>query len=166
MSRSHSSGQEGLRPVCPLRLNNRTCPVENGGTKVKWNYKLLVAGLAVLLVGVAANNAIHGQQVKTPPVYVISEADAITDPTGIKEYGAKVRETLAPFNGHYHFVVLGGKTESLDGDAPPKGIVAIAFDSSERAHAWYNSPAYAAIKPIRQAATKWRMFIVEGVTIP
>jgi uncharacterized protein (DUF1330 family) len=132
---------------------------------VKWNYKLLVAGLAGLLVGVAGNSAIHGQQVKTPPVYVISEADAITDLTAIKEYGAKVNETLAPFNGHYHFVVRGSKTESLDGDTPPNGIVVIAFDSSERAHAWYDSPAYAAIRPIRQAATKGRMFIVEGVVI-
>jgi uncharacterized protein (DUF1330 family) len=85
------------------------------------------------------------------------------DPTGIKEYGAKVLETLAPFNGHYYFVVRGGKTESLDGNAPPKGIVVIRFDSSEQAHAWYNSPAYAAIRPIRLAAVKGRMFIVEGV---
>jgi uncharacterized protein (DUF1330 family) len=133
---------------------------------VKWNYKLLAAGLAGLLAGIAGNSAIHGQPVKTPPVYLISEADAITDPAAIKEYGAKVNETLAPFNGHYHFVVGSGKTESLDGDAPPKGIVVIAFDSSERAHAWYDSPAYAAIRPIRQAATKGRMFIVEGIAIP
>jgi uncharacterized protein (DUF1330 family) len=132
---------------------------------MKWNDKLLVAGLAGLLAGGAGNSAIHGQQVKTPPVYLISEADAITDPTAIKEYAAKVNETLAPFNGRYHFVVRGGKTESLDGDAPPKGIVIITFDSSERAHAWYDSPAYAAIRPIRQAAVKGRMFIVEGVAI-
>ena len=90
---------------------------------------------------------------------------ARTDPTGIKEYGAKVRETLAPFNGRYHFVVLGGKTESLDGDAPPKGVVVIAFDTSEQAHAWYDSPAYAAIRPIRLAAVKGRMFIVEGAAV-
>jgi uncharacterized protein (DUF1330 family) len=115
------------------------------------------------LIGAAGNNAIHGQQVKTPPVYLISEADAVTDPTAIKEYAAKVNEILAPFNGRYHFVVRGGKTEGLDGEAPPKGILVIAFDSSERAHAWYDSPAYAAIRPIRQAAVKGRMFIVEGV---
>jgi uncharacterized protein (DUF1330 family) len=100
---------------------------------------------------------------KTPPVYLISEADAITDAAALKTYGAKVQETLAPFNGYYHFVVAGGKTESLDGAAPPKGIVVIAFDSSEQAHAWYSSSAYQAIKPIRQAAVKGRMFIVEGV---
>lgn len=130
---------------------------------VKSNYKLLVAVLAGLLVGAAGNSAIHGQQVKTLPVYVISEADAITDPAAIKNnYGPKVLETLAPFNGHYHFVA-GGKVESLDGGAPPKGIVVIAFDSSEQAHAWYSSPAYEAIKPIRLAAVKGRMFVVEGV---
>jgi uncharacterized protein (DUF1330 family) len=93
------------------------------------------------LVGAAGNRAIHGQQAKTPPVYLISEADAITDPTAVKNYGAKVGETLAPFNGHYHFVVAGGKAEGLDGDAAPKGIVVIAFDSSEQAHSWYSSPA-------------------------
>jgi len=130
---------------------------------VKSNYKLFMAVVAGVLIGALSKNAIHGQQVETPPVYVISEADTITDPAAIKEYAAKVHETLAPLNGHYHFVVRGGRTEVLDGDAPPKGIVVIAFDSSEHARAWYDSPAYAAIRPIRLAATKGRMFMVEGV---
>jgi uncharacterized protein (DUF1330 family) len=138
--------------------------MENGREgNVKSNYKILIGVVAGVLVGAVGNHAVHGQQVTAPPVYVISEANAIADPIGIKEYGAKVRETLAPFNGHYHFVVRGGKTESLDGDAPPRGIVVIAFDTSEQAHAWYDSPAYAAIRPIRLAAVKGRMFIVEGV---
>lgn len=130
---------------------------------MKSSYKLLAAVIAGLYIGAAGNSVIHGAQVKTSPAYVISEAEAITDSAAIKNYGAKVPETLAPFNGHYHFVVAGGKTESLDGDPPPQGIVVIEFDSSEQAHAWYNSAAYAAIRPIRQAAVKGRMFIVEGV---
>lgn len=128
---------------------------------MKSSYKLLLGVVAGVLAGAAGNSAIHGQEVKTPPVFVISEVDAITDPIAIKEYGAKASETLAPFNGR--FVVRGGKTESLDGDAPPKGIVVISFDSSRQAHAWYDSPAYAAIKPIRLAASKGRMFIVPRV---
>ena len=130
---------------------------------MKSNYKILVAVMAGLVVGAAGKSAVRGQQMKTPPVCLISEADAITDAAALKTYGAKVQETLAPFNGYYHFVVAGGKAESLDGDPPPKGIVVIAFDSSEQAHAWYSSPAYQAIKPIRQAAVKGRVFIVEGV---
>lgn len=130
---------------------------------MKSSYKLLAGVIVGLFIGAAGNSAIHGAQVKTSPVYVISEADTITDFAAIKNYGAKVPETLVPFNGHYHFVVAGGKTESLDGEQPPQGIVVIAFDSSEQAHAWYNSPAYAAIRPIRQAAVKGLMFIVESV---
>jgi uncharacterized protein (DUF1330 family) len=130
---------------------------------VKSYYKLLVGVVAGVLVATVGNNAVHAQQAKISTVYVISEADTITDPIAIKQYGARVSETLAPFNGHYHFIVRGGKTESLDGDGPPKGIVVIAFDSSEEAHAWYSSAAYEAIRPIRQGATKGRMFIVEGV---
>jgi len=133
---------------------------------VKLNYKLFIGVVGGVLIGAAGNNAIHGQQVKTPPVYIISEANEITDLTSLKEeYTGKVNETLAPFKGHYHFVVRGPKIESLDGDAPPKGIVVIQFDSSEQAHAWYNSPAYAAIRPVRLASVKGRMFIVEGVAI-
>jgi uncharacterized protein (DUF1330 family) len=129
---------------------------------MKTNYKFMLAVLAGLAIGAAGGRAIHAQQAKSPPAYLISEADAITDFTAIKNYGEKVPETLAPFNGHYHFVVGGGKPQSLDGEAP-KGIVVIAFDNVEQARAWYDSPAYEAIKPIRQSAVKGRMFVVEGI---
>ena len=130
---------------------------------MKTNQKWALAVLAGAMIGAAGGRAIDVQGANTPPAYVISEADAIRDLAAIKKYGEKVPETLAPFNGHYHFVVAGGKTLSLDGEAPPQGIVVIAFDSVEQARAWYDSPAYQAIKPIRQSAVKGRMFIVEGV---
>jgi uncharacterized protein (DUF1330 family) len=41
--------------------------------------------------------------------------------------------------------------------------VMIKFDSVEKAREWYDSPAYAAVRPIRQAAAKSRIFIVEGL---
>jgi uncharacterized protein (DUF1330 family) len=129
---------------------------------VNLSYKVIVAALAGLVAGTAAGRAIYGQLARPTPVYVISEADEVTDLAALKDYGSKVAGTLAPFNGQYHFVVRGGKTESLDGGTPPHGTVVIAFDSAEAAHAWYDSPAYQAIKPIRLAATKGRMFIVEG----
>lgn len=129
---------------------------------MKSNYKFLVAVLGGLVVGATGKSALHGQKANKLPVYLISEADTITDLTAVKDYGAKIQGTLMPFNGHYHFVATGGKVEGLDGAAPPKGIVVIAFDSSEKAHAWYSSPAYEAIRPLRQAAVKGRMFIVES----
>lgn len=130
---------------------------------MKTNCKYTLAVLAGVLIGIAGARAIHAQQVKPVPAYVISEADVITDPTAVEKYGEKVSETLAPFNGHYHFVVAGGKAQALDGAAPPNGIVVIAFDTAEQARAWYDSPAYQAIKPLRSSSVKGRMFIVEGI---
>jgi uncharacterized protein (DUF1330 family) len=125
------------------------------------NHKLALALGAGILIGTAGLSAIHAQTVKTPAGYVIAEVD-VSDRDTMKKYGEKVPETLAPFNHHY--VVLGGKPQALEGDQP-KSIVMIAFDSAEQARAWYDSPAYQAIKPIRQSAAKSRLFIVEGVPL-
>lgn len=124
------------------------------------NRKLALAVLAGVAIGVAGAMAIHAQQVKTPPAYVVAEVE-VTDPATMQKYGDKVSETLAPFNHHY--VVLGHKIQALEGEPPKGGIVIIAFDSAEKAREWYDSPAYEAIKPIRQSAAKSRIFIVEGV---
>jgi uncharacterized protein (DUF1330 family) len=126
---------------------------------MKTNHKLALAVLSGIAMGVAGVTAIHAQQIKTQPGYVIAEVD-VTDAAAMKKYGEKVADTMAPFN--HHFVVRGGKPEALEGDQP-KSIVMIAFDSVEQAHAWYDSPAYQEIKPIRQSAAKSRIFIVEGV---
>jgi hypothetical protein len=49
----------------------------------------------------------------------------------------------------------------VEGEAP-KRIVMIAFDSMEQAQAWYDSPAYRAIRPIRHKSATPRVYIVEG----
>ena len=38
----------------------------------------------------------------------------------------------------------------------------IAFDSMEKAQAWYNSAEYQQLKPIRQRSGNSRTYIVEG----
>jgi uncharacterized protein (DUF1330 family) len=129
---------------------------------MKINHKLSLAVLIGISIGAAAGTAIHAQQVKAAPVYVVSEADTITDLTAVKEYGKHVPETLAPFNGRYRFIVAGGHPQALDGEAP-QGFVVIAFDSAEQARAWYDSPSYQAIKPIRQRSVNGRMFLVDTV---
>jgi uncharacterized protein (DUF1330 family) len=126
---------------------------------MKTNHKVALAVLAGVLIGVAGAKAIHAQQVKTPPAFLIAEVD-VMDATTFQKYADKVPETLAPFNAHYF--VRGGKTQALEGEAP-KRVVVIAFDSAEKARDWYDSPAYEAIRPIRQSSAKSRLFIVEGV---
>ena len=127
---------------------------------MKADWKVLVGVLAGVLIGVAGGAAIHAQQAKTAPGYVIAEVE-VNDLATMQKYGAKVPETLAPF--HHHYIILGGNIQALEGEPPKGGIVMIAFDSVEKAREWYNSPAYAAIRPLRQSAAKSRIFIVEGV---
>ncbi len=115
--------------------------------------------LAGVSIGAAGAKAIHAQQVKTPPAYVVAEVD-VMDPTTFHKYAEKVPETLAPFNGHY--LVRGGKVQAVEGEAP-KRITVIAFDSAEKARGWEDSPAYDAIRPIRQSSAKSRIYIVEGI---
>jgi uncharacterized protein (DUF1330 family) len=127
---------------------------------MKTYYKLAPAVLAGLLIGAAGGRAIQAQQGKTRPAYVIAEVE-VTDSEALKKYSEKAPQIVASFNGR--FVVRGGKVQTLEGE-PPKGfIVVIGFDSVEKAREWYDSPAYSAIKPFRQSATKSRLLLAEGV---
>jgi uncharacterized protein (DUF1330 family) len=139
---------------------NERCSQRKVKNWMKMNLKLMFALLVGVSIGLSGGLGIRGQQVNTPPGYLIAEAE-ITDPSRLQGYAEKVEETLAPF--HHHFVVRSSKVEPLEGDAPKGRFVVIAFDSAEKAREWYDSPAYAAIKPIRQSAAKSRVFIVEGI---
>jgi quinol monooxygenase YgiN/uncharacterized protein (DUF1330 family) len=92
-----------------------------------------------------------------PAIYV-SEFE-VTDPEGMKPYSAGVDATFKPFGGRY--LVRGGQVETREG-TPSKRIVMIEFPSMERAQAWYDSPAYVALRPIRQKASTARVYIVQG----
>jgi uncharacterized protein (DUF1330 family) len=124
------------------------------------NREVALATLAGVLIGVAGATVIHAQQVKAAPGYVVAEVE-VTDPVALKKYGAQAPAIVAAYNGRY--VIRGGAVQALEGE-PPKGyFVVIAFDSVEKAREWYDSPAYREIRPIRQNATKSRIFIAEGI---
>jgi uncharacterized protein (DUF1330 family) len=127
---------------------------------MKTNLKLMFAVLVGVSMGSIADVVVRGQQIKTAPGYLIAEVE-VTDPGKLQNYAEKVERTLAPFNHHY--VVRTSKIQTLEGDVPTNRIVIIAFDSGDKAREFYDSPAYAAIRPIRQSAAKSRIFIVEGL---
>ena len=119
--------------------------------------KITLAAVAGVLIGLAGVPAVHARQAKDAPGYFVAEIE-VTDPAGMQRYGEKVPETLAPFHHRY---LARGKALELEGE-PPRGIVVIEFDSVARAREWYESPAYQALIPLRQAASKGRVFLVEG----
>jgi uncharacterized protein (DUF1330 family) len=129
---------------------------------VKTGHKFLLAVFGGILIGVAATTIYAQQLTKTPPGYVIAEV-AVTDPAVMQKYGEQVPATMDSFDHQY--VIRSDKTQSLEGE-PPNGIVVIALDSVAKAREWYDSPAYAAIKPLREHAAKSRIFIVEGLILP
>jgi uncharacterized protein (DUF1330 family) len=80
--------------------------------------------------------------------YVIVDVE-VHDPVGYKPYTEQVPHTLAPFGGR--FIVRGGDYETREGHWLPKRIVVLEFPGMDEARAWYDSPAYQAILPIRQS---------------
>jgi uncharacterized protein (DUF1330 family) len=136
-----------------------------GNLNMKMNNKLALAVLAGVAVGVTGATIIHAQ-VTVPPAYFIAEVD-VSESTAdqrdayLQKYAPNVPATIAPFGGRY--LVRAGKIQALEGE-PPKRVIVMAFDSAEKLRSWYDSPAYAALKPIRQNSTKSRLYSVEGVT--
>jgi hypothetical protein len=82
------------------------------------NRNRALAVLAGISTGAEGVITIHAQEAKTPPAYLIAETE-VTDHTTYQKYVDKVPETLAPFKGHYNYLVRTSKAQALEG-APPK----------------------------------------------
>lgn len=68
--------------------------------------------------------------------------------------------TLAPFDGH--FLIHGGPRVALEG-ACDQDLIVIAFPDRVAAQAWYASPAYRALLPLRQRHAVGDVFLIDGV---
>jgi uncharacterized protein (DUF1330 family) len=118
-----------------------------------------------VLISIGANSSVYAQEQITakPHAFYIAEF-VVTDREGMKPYSAQVESTFAPFSGRY--IVRGGKINGLEGDGPKGGMVVIEFDSRDQAQAWYDSPAYRKLRPIRQKSAVSRVYIVDGTITP
>ena len=94
------------------------------------------------------------------PAYYVADFE-LSDREAIKPYSANVESTFKPFGGR--FIVWGGDPVPLEGQTPRGRLVVIEFDTMEKAQAWYNSPAYAQLRPIRQKAGHSNIYIVQGL---
>jgi uncharacterized protein (DUF1330 family) len=92
--------------------------------------------------------------------YVIADVE-VTNPEGYAGYTQQVPATIAAFGGE--FAVRGGRCQPLEGGWEPKRLVVLRFDNVERARAWYDSPEYQAILPLRTQNSRGRLVLVEGV---
>lgn len=75
-------------------------------------------------------------------------------------YVERLQASLDPYQGR--FLVHGGDPEVLEGSWAG-GVVVIAFPDRETARAWYASPAYQELLPLRTAHIDGDVVLVQGV---
>ena len=92
--------------------------------------------------------------------YVIYDVD-IHDMTRYQDYMQQVKPAIEAAGGRY--LARGGPHKVYEGDWEPKRLVLFEFPSMEAIDAFYTSPAYLAIKPIRDECSSARMIAVEGL---
>lgn len=94
-------------------------------------------------------------------VYAVAHLQQLRMGPDIVEYLERIDATLAPFGGR--FLVHGGRKEILEG-AWPGDLIIIRFPDRERALAWYASPDYRAILPLRTDNSEADVIIADGVS--
>lgn len=122
--------------------------------------RMTLAVVAGAVLGASAIHALHAQS--KPPVYAIVDVGEITDAEGYKKVSQRGNTATVSVQMGGLYLARGGKITALDGN-PPQRYVVIAFDSPEKAQAWYNSPAQKEVIAIRTKTTKSRSFLIEGL---
>jgi uncharacterized protein (DUF1330 family) len=92
--------------------------------------------------------------------YAIANLRTVDRNDEIRDYLLRIDETLEPYSGR--FLVHGKQPQLVDGELPGV-VVVIEFPDLASAHAWYDSPGYQAILPLRLRNTEGGAVIVDGV---
>jgi uncharacterized protein (DUF1330 family) len=92
--------------------------------------------------------------------YAIGHLHDVKVGSDIVEYLRRIDATLEPFGGG--FIIHGGPVDVMEG-AWSGDLIVIAFPNRESAHAWYKSPVYRAILPLRTRNSRGDVFFIEGV---
>ena len=95
-----------------------------------------------------------------PKAYAIAYLRDVDFGEEIIDYIQRIDETMAPYGGR--FLVHGGELTPAEGTWDGD-LVIIEFPDSSSARAWYDSPGYQAILPLRTEHSHSIACIVEGV---
>ena len=96
-----------------------------------------------------------------PQAYAIAHLRTPQINDDVLEYIERIQSTMDPHGGR--FIVHGATVEVIEGHWPGT-IVIIEFPSVDEARAWYASPAYQAILPLRTGNIDGDTLIVQGVS--
>ena len=92
--------------------------------------------------------------------YAIGILDSVEMGPPIAQYLEGIDATLAPFGGR--FLIHGGDSRVLEGTWT-SDLIVLEFPDLKSASAWYASPAYQAILPLRRRNAAGTVLLMEGV---
>lgn len=94
------------------------------------------------------------------PAYVIANLRDAEPHVDIAEYIERLPGTMEPYGGRYlvHFAQHEVKEGSWAGS-----VVMLGFPGIDEARAWYDSPAYREIAPLRTRHIEGDLIMIEGV---
>jgi uncharacterized protein (DUF1330 family) len=93
-----------------------------------------------------------------PKGYVIFK-ETIHDPEAMKAYSETAAKAIG---GGPKVLAVDGEPQVLEGEWPATQTVVLEFESVEAAKDWYESDAYQAAVPLRQAAADTDVVIING----
>ena len=87
--------------------------------------------------------------------------EQITDPATFEEYRARAIPTIVQYGGK----VIAATTDaaSVEGGWQPKVLVILEFASIDAAERWYQSPEYAAARPLRERSASCNAILAPGI---
>ena len=121
--------------------------------KIRHGALLLATGMGL---GLLTSGILQAQN--PPPAFTIAEIQ-VTDPEAFKEYANATGKGVPAAGGR--FIVRSGKSFVISGE-PPKNIAVIQWDSLEKARTYFESAEYKKLAEVRDKASKFRAFTIEG----
>lgn len=94
------------------------------------------------------------------PAYLIADLEVL-DAEGFQEYRRRVPATIEAHGGRY--LARGGTTRILEGAWTPTRCVIVEFPDLASFNAWWDSPEYQEIRPIRERTTRSNVVVTEGI---
>ncbi|MFF2328745.1 MULTISPECIES: DUF1330 domain-containing protein [unclassified Streptomyces] len=94
------------------------------------------------------------------PAYAIAHLQEVVPVPEIVEYIERITATFEPYGGR--FLVHAAQHEVKEGSWPGN-VVVIGFPGIAEARAWWDSPAYQEIAPLRSRHIEGDIILVEGV---
>jgi uncharacterized protein (DUF1330 family) len=122
---------------------------------------MIFVGTLGLLLG-ALSASVLSAATPAPKAYLIANITDITNPEMLKEYQAQAPAINAAFGGQ---VLVRGKAVQIGSryTAPTRTIVLLQFPDMKHLFAWYNSPAYAKIRGLRENSSTTHEFAVAAL---